>query len=128
LGGLEPRSHALITLPGDLALERARALGAEPEAGRWRGPLHGVPIALKDNIDTAGIRTTAAGAVFAERVPDADAEVWRRLEAAGAILPGKLNMHEYAYGGSPAVTHFEPVHNPWKLAHIPGRSAWRSAA
>ncbi|MFO7286048.1 MAG: amidase, partial [Gammaproteobacteria bacterium] len=101
---LEPRINAFITITGDLALERARALEAELEAGRWRGPLHGVPIALKDNIDTAGIRTTAAGAVFAERVPDADAEVWRRLEAAGAILLGKLNMHEYAYGGTSSIT------------------------
>nr|MBO2514516.1 Asp-tRNA(Asn)/Glu-tRNA(Gln) amidotransferase GatCAB subunit A [Gammaproteobacteria bacterium] len=125
---LEPRINAFITITGDLALERARALEAELEAGRWRGPLHGVPIALKDNIDTAGIRTTAAGAVFAERVPDADAEVWRRLEAAGAILLGKLNMHEYAYGGTSSITHFEPVHNPWNLDHIPGGSSGGSAA
>src|SRR5690606_24095387 len=69
---LEPHVNAYITITDDLALEQARALEAELTAGRWRGPLHGVPIALKDNIDTAGIRTTAAGAVFADRVPDAD--------------------------------------------------------
>src|SRR5690606_33443806 len=125
---LEPRINAYITITDDLALEQARALEAELAAGHWRGPLHGVPIALKDNIDTAGIRTTAAGAVFADRVPETDAEVWRRLEAAGAILLGKLNMHEYAYGGTSSITHFDPVHNPWNLDHIPGGSSGGSAA
>ena len=125
---LEPRVNAYITITDDLALEQARALEAEIAAGHWRGPLHGVPIALKDNIDTAGIRTTAAGAVFADRVPETDAEVWRRLEAAGAILLGKLNMHEYAYGGTSSITHFDPVHNPWNLDHIPGGSSGGSAA
>jgi len=124
----EPDVNAYITITRERALEQARALEAELANGRWRGPLHGVPIALKDNIDTAGIRTTAAGAVFADRVPSEDAEVAQRLDAAGAVLLGKLNMHEYAYGGTSSITHFGPVHNPWNLAHIPGGSSGGSAA
>src|SRR5690606_19424896 len=125
---LEPQVNAYVTVTAERALRQARALEAELADGRWRGPLHGIPIALKDNIDTAGILTTAAGAVFADRVPDDDAEVTRRLEAGGAVLLGKLNMHEYAYGGTSSITHFGPVHNPWTLGHIPGGSSGGSAA
>lgn len=125
---LEPDVNAYITVTAERALEQARELEDELGAGRWRGPLHGVPIALKDNIDTAGIRTTAAGALFADRVPMRDAEIWRRLEAAGAVLLGKLNMHEFAYGGTSSITHFGPVHNPWNLDRIPGGSSGGSAA
>jgi aspartyl-tRNA(Asn)/glutamyl-tRNA(Gln) amidotransferase subunit A len=125
---LEPRINAYITVTADLALEQARSLEAELAEGRWRGSLHGIPIALKDNIDTAGIRTTAASALFADRVPSEDAEVYRRLKDAGAVLLGKLNLHEFAYGGTSAITHFEPVHNPWNLDHIPGGSSGGSAA
>src|SRR5690606_9491548 len=102
----EPRINAFITVTAETALEQARALEAELAEGLWRGPLHGVPIALKDNIDTAGILTTAASALFANRVPTEDAEVYRRLKDAGAVLLGKLNMHEFAYGGTSAITHF----------------------
>jgi aspartyl-tRNA(Asn)/glutamyl-tRNA(Gln) amidotransferase subunit A len=125
---LESRVNAYITITTELALKQARQLETELDAGRWRGPLHGIPIALKDNIDTAGIRTTAASAVLADRVPEEDAEVYRRLREAGAVLLGKLNMHEFAYGGTSAITHFEPVHNPWNLEHIPGGSSGGSAA
>jgi aspartyl-tRNA(Asn)/glutamyl-tRNA(Gln) amidotransferase subunit A len=125
---LEPQINSYITVTAALALEQAKLHETELAAGRWRGPLHGVPIALKDNMDTAGIRTTAASAVLAERVPTADAEVYRRLKDAGAVLLGKLNMHEFAYGGTSAITHFGPVHNPWNLDHIPGGSSGGSAA
>lgn len=125
---LEPKVNAYITVTGKLALEQAGKLQSELDAGHWRGPLHGIPIALKDNMDTAGIRTTAASAVLADRVPDGDAEVYRRLTEAGAVLLGKLNLHEFAYGGTSAITHFEPVHNPWNLEHIPGGSSGGSAA
>ena len=125
---LEPSINAFITVTGDLALRQAQQAETELDAGRWRGPLHGIPIALKDNMDTAGIRTTAASAVLAERVPAQDAEVYRRLKEAGAVLLGKLNMHEFAYGGTSAITHFEPVHNPWNLEHVPGGSSGGSAA
>jgi len=125
---LEPRVNAYITVTSDLALKQAQRMEAELDAGRWRGPLHGIPIALKDNMDTAGIRTTAASAVLADRVPTQDSECYRRLTEAGAVLLGKLNMHEFAYGGTSAITYFEPVHNPWNLDHIPGGSSGGSAA
>jgi aspartyl-tRNA(Asn)/glutamyl-tRNA(Gln) amidotransferase subunit A len=124
----DPQVNAYVTVTGDHALEQARRLEAELMAGKWRGPLHGIPIALKDNIDTAGIRTTAASALFADRVPAGDAEVHRRLEEAGAVLLGKLNLHEFAYGGTSSISHFGPVHNPWNLEHIPGGSSGGSAA
>lgn len=125
---LEPEVNAFITITAEQALDQARVLEAELGAGRWRGPLHGIPVALKDNIDTAGIPTTAASAVIADRVPQEDAEVWRRLKDAGAILLGKLNLHEFAYGGTSSISHFGAVHNPWNLEHIPGGSSGGSAA
>jgi aspartyl-tRNA(Asn)/glutamyl-tRNA(Gln) amidotransferase subunit A len=125
---LNPRVNAYITVTGEQALSQARALDAEIAAGRNRGPLHGIPIALKDNIDTAGIRTTAASAVYAERVPTEDAAVVTKLREAGAVFLGKLNMHEFAYGGTCVISHYGPVRNPWNLAHTPGGSSGGSAA
>jgi Asp-tRNA(Asn)/Glu-tRNA(Gln) amidotransferase A subunit family amidase len=90
--------NAFITVTSEQALEAARAMEAEQRRGKWRGPLHGIPITLKDNIDTAGIRTTAASELFKDRVPSEDAEVVRRLQNAGAILLGKTNRQEFAYG------------------------------
>jgi len=120
---LQPVLNAYITITGDQALEQARSLDLELARGKWRGPLHGVPIALKDNIDTAGVRTTGASELFEHRVPTEDAEVARRLKSAGAVLLGKLNLHEFAYGGTSAVTHFGPVHNPWDPTLTPGGSS-----
>ncbi len=125
---LDGQINAYITVTTEQALDQARALEAELAAGKRRGPLHGIPLALKDNMDTAGIRTTAASAVYAERVPTQDAVCVQRLRAAGAVFLGKLNMHEFAYGGTCVVTHFGPVHNPWSLAHTPGGSSGGSAA
>jgi aspartyl-tRNA(Asn)/glutamyl-tRNA(Gln) amidotransferase subunit A len=125
---IDPRLNAFITVMQERAEERALFLEAELANGKWRGPLHGIPVALKDNIDTAGVRTTAASAVYQNRVPDEDAEVVRRLEEAGAIILGKLNMHEFAYGASSAVSHFGPVHNPWDFDRIPGGSSGGSGA
>jgi aspartyl-tRNA(Asn)/glutamyl-tRNA(Gln) amidotransferase subunit A len=125
---LNPAINAFITVTEAEALAQAGELEAELARGQWRGPLHGIPIALKDLIDTAGTRTTAASAVFADRVPVADAEVVTRLKNAGAILLGKLNMHEFAYGGTSDVTHFGPVRNPWSLDHSPGGSSGGSGA
>ncbi|HEU4620464.1 MAG TPA: amidase [Gammaproteobacteria bacterium] len=125
---LNPRVNAYITVTAEQALAQARALEAELASGRSRGPLHGIPIALKDNIDTAGIRTTAASAVYADRVPAEDAPVVTKLRDAGAVLLGKLNMHEFAYGGTCVVTHYGPVHNPWNLDYTPGGSSGGSAA
>ena len=120
--------NAYITVTAELALSQARQLEVELEKGQWRGPLHGIPIALKDNIDTAGINTTAASALLQDRVPPQDAPIYTRLRDAGCILLGKLNMHEFAWGGTSAITHFNPVHNPWNLDHIPGGSSGGSAA
>lgn len=120
---VQPVLNAFITITGEQAMAQAEALDTEIKAGKWRGPLHGVPIALKDNIDTAGIRTTAASELFKDRVPTEDAEVARRLKAAGAVLLGKLNLHEFAYGGTSAVTYFGPVHNPWNPSLTPGGSS-----
>jgi aspartyl-tRNA(Asn)/glutamyl-tRNA(Gln) amidotransferase subunit A len=125
---LNPKLNAFITVAAEQALAQARELEIEVQHGRWRGPLHGIPLALKDNIDTSGIKTTAASAVFAERIPAEDAEVVRRLKAAGAIIIGKLNLDEFAIGLTSTLSHFGPVHNPWKLDHIAGGSSGGSAA
>lgn len=90
--------------------------------------MHGIPVALKDNIDTAGILTTGGSALFADRVPAEDAHVVARLKAAGAIIIGKLNLHEFALGGTSAVNHIGPVHNPWALDRHPGGSSGGNAA
>src|SRR6266849_4115242 len=124
---LNPGLNAYITVTRDLAMKSAQEAESEIQQKKWRGPLHGVPIAVKDLFDTAGIRTTAGSAVFKDRVPGQDAEVIRKLKAAGAVLVGKTNMHEFAYGGSSLVTAFGGVHNAWDLARIAGGSSGGSA-
>jgi aspartyl-tRNA(Asn)/glutamyl-tRNA(Gln) amidotransferase subunit A len=125
---LNPLLNAFITVTGEQALRDAREMEAEQKRGRWRGPLHGVPIGLKDNIDTVGIRTTGASELFRDRVPSEDAEVARRLKNAGAILLGKLNLVEFAYGGNSASTAYGTVRNPWALDRSPGGSSSGPAA
>ncbi len=125
---LDPALNAFITKTPELATEQAQAAENEIRRGSWRGPLHGVPIALKDLVDTAGVKTTAASAVFEARVPQQDAEVVRRLRNAGAVLIGKTNLHEFAYGGSGMVSHFGVTRNPWSQEHITGGSSSGSAA
>lgn len=123
-----PKLNAFVTIMREQAMVQARQLEAEQKRGTLRSPLHGIPIALKDNIDTAGVRTSAASAVFADRVPTEDAEVTRRLKAAGAIIIGKVNLHEFAMGGTSATSYFGPVRNPWALERSPGGSSGGSAA
>ena len=125
---LNPALNAFITITADSALAQATEADAEIRRGRWRGPLHGIPLGLKDLIDTAEALTTAASAVFKDRVPNEDAEVVSRLKAAGAVLLGKQNLHEFAYGGSSLVSYYGDVHNPWNVAHIAGGSSGGSAA
>lgn len=125
---LNPKLNAFITVTAESALEQAREAEADLRKGRGKGPLHGIPIALKDLADTAGVRTTAGSGVFKDRVPTQDAEVVRRLRAAGAVLLGKLNMHEFAYGGSSVVSYFGPVRNPWAPDHSAGGSSSGSGA
>jgi len=125
---LNPVLNAFITVTASQALADAGAAESEIAKGRRRGPLHGIPIALKDLFDTAGVRTTAASAIFADRIPDEDADVVRRLKAAGAVILGKLNMQEFAYGDTSAQSHFGPVRNPWNPDLIAGGSSGGSAA
>jgi len=128
IGTYNPKINALITVMKDQALSQAKELAQEAAAGKFRSPLHGIPIALKDNIDTAGTRTTAGSQVFEDRVPKEDAEVVRRLKAAGAVLIGKTNMHEFAAGGTSAVSYWGAVRNPWNLERNSGGSSGGSAA
>jgi len=122
-----PKLDAFITVMHEKALAKARQCDAEIKAGRLLGPLHGVPIALKDNIDTAGTRTTAASAVFEDRVPTENATVTARLEAAGAVIIGKTNLEEFAMGGG-ETSYWGPARNPWALDHNTGGSSSGSGA
>jgi aspartyl-tRNA(Asn)/glutamyl-tRNA(Gln) amidotransferase subunit A len=125
---LNPTLNAFITVTAKLALAQAQTAEAEILRGDWCGPLHGIPLAMKDLIDTAGIRTTAASALFKDRVPAEDAEIVRRLKEAGAVFLGKQNLHECAYGGSSMISNYGEVHNPWDSARIAGGSSGGSAA
>jgi aspartyl-tRNA(Asn)/glutamyl-tRNA(Gln) amidotransferase subunit A len=125
---LNPVLNAFITVTRQGAMAQARAAENEIQRGEWRGPLHGIPIGLKDLIDTAGVRTTCGSALFADRVPTEDAFVVQRLKRAGAVLLGKQNLQEFAYGGTSASSHFGAVHNPWNPKHIAGGSSGGSAA
>ena len=125
---LNPALNAFITVTADSALAEARRAEVEIGRGEWRGPLHGVPVAIKDLIDTAGVRTTAASALHANHIPAEDAEAVRRLWEAGAVIVGKNNLHEFAYGGSSLISNFGAVHNPWTVEHIAGGSSGGSAA
>jgi aspartyl-tRNA(Asn)/glutamyl-tRNA(Gln) amidotransferase subunit A len=124
---LNPKLNAFITVTAESALTQAREAETDIQRSHWRGPLHGIPIALKDLFDTAGVRTTAASGLFKDRIPAQDAEIVRRLKGAGAVLLGKLNMHEFAYGGSSVISYYGPVHNPWSLDHMAGGSSSGSA-
>ena len=124
---LNPKLNAFITVTAESALAEARQAERDIANGRWRGPLHGIPIGLKDLFDTAGVKTTAASAVFRDRVPLEDAEVVSRLKLAGAIILGKQNLHEFAYGGSSMVSCLGPVRNARDPQYIAGGSSGGSA-
>lgn len=124
----DPRLGAFITVTSDRAIADAERADRELGKAISRGPLHGIPIAVKDNIDTAGIRTTAGSAVFADRIPTRDADVITALDRAGAVLLGKLNMHELALGTTSAISHFGPVRNPWDTTRVAGGSSGGSGA
>lgn len=125
---LEPRINAYITVAAGQALADARRCDAELAAGRDRGPLHGIPLAVKDLFDTAGLRTTAGSRILAGRVPEEDAESVARLRAAGAVVVGKTNLNEFACGVTTTNAHYGDTANPWDLARTAGGSSGGSAA
>ncbi|OLC83350.1 MAG: hypothetical protein AUH66_02825 [Acidobacteria bacterium 13_1_40CM_4_57_6] len=131
---LNPKLNAYITVTAELALAQAKKAESELFAPRGRkgqrdrGPLHGIPISLKDNIYTEGVRTTAGSKILKDFIPQHDAKVAIQLKEAGAIILGKTNMHEFAYGVTSNNPHYGPVHNPWDLARISGGSSGGSAA
>ena len=125
---LEPKLNAFITVMADQARREARRLTNELSRGRRRGPLHGIPLSLKDLYYTKGVPTTAGSKVMADFVPDHDATTTARLKRAGGIIVGKNNLHEFAPGSTNNNAHYGPCHNPWLHGRIPGGSSGGSGA
>ncbi|MDB5866479.1 MAG: gatA 2 [Betaproteobacteria bacterium] len=124
----EPQLNAFITCTAELARAQARQAQAEITGGRYRGPLHGIPFALKDIYNTKGILTSAGSKVCSNNIPDDDAAAARRLYDAGAVLLGKLQTHEFAKGGPSFDLPWPPARNPWNLEHFTGSSSSGSGA
>jgi aspartyl-tRNA(Asn)/glutamyl-tRNA(Gln) amidotransferase subunit A len=127
IASLDGALNAFITVTADLAVEQARRADAELARGLDRGPLHGIPVAVKDLVATRGIRTTGGSLLYENWVPDHDATVIRRLAEAGAVLLGKTGLHELAFGSTSVNPFFGAIANPWKLDHHPGGSSGGSA-
>jgi aspartyl-tRNA(Asn)/glutamyl-tRNA(Gln) amidotransferase subunit A len=125
---LDGRLNCFITLTASQALEAARQAAVEIRQGKWRGPLHGIPFGLKDLFETEGIRTTAGSLFFAENIPTEDAYVVQKLKRAGAVILGKLNLHEIALGVTNENPHYGTCRNPWDERRITGGSSGGSAA
>jgi len=123
-----PTLNAFITVTAELALAQAQQADKELANGNWRGPLHGVPVAIKDLIDVAGVPTTAASLQLRARVASEDADIVTRLKREGAVIVGKTNLHEFAFGGSGMVSAYGPARNPWDTSRITGGSSSGSAA
>jgi aspartyl-tRNA(Asn)/glutamyl-tRNA(Gln) amidotransferase subunit A len=125
---LNGRLNAFITVAHDQARAAARAADAELARSVHRGPLHGVPVSVKDMFATAGLRTTGGSKILADWVPGEDSALAERLKAAGAVIIGKTNQDEFGHGGTSTVSYFGPVHNPWNLDRIAGGSSGGSTA
>ena len=131
---INPKINAYLNVTAELALAQAKKAESEllaplgRKGHRDRGPLHGIPISLKDNINTKGIRTTAGSKILKDFIPQHDARVVVLLKEAGAVILGKTNMHEFAYGVTSNNPHYGPVRNPWDPARVPGGSSGGSAA
>ena len=128
IDSLDKRLNSYITVMGEAALADAAAAEKEIVSGKYRGPLHGIPISIKDMFATRGVRTTCGSKVLADWVPDHDATAVARLRAAGAVIVGKTNMHEFAYGVTSDNQFYGAVHNPWDLKLVPGGSSGGSGA
>ena len=125
---INPLLNAYLTVAAESALADAEAAEREIQRGQYRGPLHGIPFSIKDNLATQGIRTTAGSKILADWIPDHDATVIERLKQAGAILLGKTNMHEWALGGTTINPFYGTTRNPWNTDYIAGGSSGGSAA
>ncbi len=129
IAAVDPKLNSFTTLaPVEALRDAARAAEREIAAGRWRGPLHGVPVGVKDLIDTAGLRTTYGSAMFRDHVPARDGAVPQRLRAAGALITGKTATHELGRGITTNNHFFGPTRNPWNLDHVPGGSSGGAGA
>ena len=124
---LDPLLNAFVTVTAEQARSQAKVLQKEITEGKYRGPLHGIPVTIKDNLATKGIRTTAGSKILSDWVPDFDATVVTRLKNAGAIILGKTNMHEWAKASNTINRFFGAIHNPWDLNATPGGSSGGSA-
>jgi aspartyl-tRNA(Asn)/glutamyl-tRNA(Gln) amidotransferase subunit A len=124
----QPRLNAFITITEEVALQQARQADDELARGIDRGPLHGIPYALKDNFETKGILTTCGSKLFADNIPEHDSGVYEQLQQAGAVLMGKTGLHELAYGITSNNPHYGAIHNPHDVTRIPGGSSGGSGA
>ncbi len=124
---LNPKLNAFLTVTAEHALEQARGAEAEIAAGNYRGPMHGIPISLKDLYLTKGIRTTGGSKILGDWIPDIDSAVGERLRDAGAIMVGKNHMHEFAFGTTNLSPHYGPALNPWDQGRVTGGSSGGTA-
>jgi aspartyl-tRNA(Asn)/glutamyl-tRNA(Gln) amidotransferase subunit A len=125
---LKDKLNAFITVLPERALAQAKKADEEIARGHYRGPLHGVPVSIKDMFEMAGVRTTGGSKILAEWIPETDATLVERLRASGAIIIGKTNLDEFGHGGTSTLSYFGSVHNPWDIERIAGGSSGGSAA
>ncbi|HKY09547.1 MAG TPA: amidase [Candidatus Binatia bacterium] len=128
LDQVEGKLNAFITVLREKALAGAKMADEEVARGKNRGPLHGVPVTIKDMFETAGVLTTGGSKILADWIPETNSTLVERLDGAGAIIIGKTNLDEFGHGGTSTLSHFGPVHNPWNLDRIAGGSSGGSAA
>ena len=128
LRSLDDKLNAFITVCAEQALADARRADQEIAAGNYRGPLHGIPVSIKDMFEMNGVLTTGGSKILQAWVPDRDSTLVEKLRAAGAVIFGKTNLDEFGHGGTSTLSHFGPVHNPWNLERIAGGSSGGSAA